>query len=184
VARLGLLTILTVASVVLTHTMSYFLSHPDEIDRAQALAGHGYLEAIGPTALVAGLLTVGLLAVVGGRSPRLSRRLNLSAPLLVATQGAAFLGLEIVERIDTLGQVAAEPAVAVGALLQAPLAWVLIRAISVGARLVRAVEAIRPLTWLSTVRPDSATSQHSTPIYTRSVIDSTFSRRGPPRVLF
>ena len=179
-ARVIVLLILTAMGVVITHGLSYLLSYPQVAARREALAGHEHLETAGPVLVIAGVATAVLLAVLAARGRGVMRELRLSGRVLATCQLVGFLGLEVIERLDTLDQVANEPALLTGAVLQAPAAWALIRAINAGALLVRGIALVAVPTWCSVIGPCGILTLQNTRLRTVPVRHSSISRRGPP----
>ncbi len=118
-----------VAGVLLGHTLTYLLAIPDPLHRDLVLrtTGHAYLPAAGEAALV--LLLAGVAAVVVRAWSRGRREGRDSfgglAGLLTAVQVSGFLGQEVLERLVTrspLGELVHDHVLAIGVLLQIPLA--------------------------------------------------------------
>jgi hypothetical protein len=122
----GALLGLALGGVLAGHTLTYDLLQPDAHQRAEALAatGHAYLHtanAAGVAAVVLALAVVFLSGVLG--DPDVSRALLVRR--LVGFQVAAFLGMEIVERLVAragFAQIGSVLVVGVGAQLLVALA--------------------------------------------------------------
>lgn len=183
-ARGVLRVVLAVAAaggVVAGHGLSYLLAHPHGDDRADALTGHGHLEVLGAVLVTIGVAAVLVAAVISRRA-----RFHRSSPrvgALALAQTAAFVGLEVAERVlagdgDAVLSVATEPAVAVGLVVQPLVALVIAAAIRSGARfidrLVTAADSLAGSMVPGPVVPPAAAGLR--PVVVRSDVN----QRGPP----
>lgn len=178
--RIGALVALTAMGVVVTHAVSYLLSYPRASARREALEGHAHLDFAGPGLVVLGLATAVALSIAAGRTQRPARQLGISRRSLIVCQLVGFAGLEAVERVDTLGQLANEPAVLLGVVLQIPAAWILFRSISLGALIVRQIALGVQPAWYRRVRPCRTEALFCAPVHVLAIELLPISRRGPP----
>jgi len=125
-------TLLAAAGVVMAHGLGYLSSYPRAVSRRDALEGHEYLEALGAVVVAGGVATVVWLVVLASRRVEVVQRLGPRWPKLAGLQMAGFLALELVERLGSAADFFTEPAVLIGALLQVPVAWLLVRTIEAG----------------------------------------------------
>ena len=125
--------------VIAGHSIGYHLAHPDAIERASSLgSSHGYLGPAAVVSIVAATIGVAWVALDAVRQ----RDRVPSAFVLARWQAAAFLTVEVVERLDHHNPIAAtagERAVWVGLAVQALLAVVATRALHATRRLVEAL---------------------------------------------
>lgn len=188
-ARGVLRVVLAVAAaggVVAGHGLSYLLAHPHGDDRADALTGHGHLEVLGAVLVTIGVAAVLVAAVISRRAISRRARFHRSSPrvgALALAQTAAFVGLEVAERVlagdgDAVLSVATEPAVAVGLVVQPLVALVIAAAIRSGARFIdRLVTAADSLAGSMVPGPVvSPAAAGLRPVVVRSDVN----QRGPP----
>jgi hypothetical protein len=127
---------LALGGVLLGHTVAYRLLLPDAHTRALELAasGHGYLSGANVVGLVASVAALATLFLGGVLRTNETAPRHLSARL-VGFQLAAFLTMEVLERIASAGDVQHLPSVlviglpvqALIALLVALVVWLLLR---------------------------------------------------------
>jgi len=138
---------LALGGVLLGHTVAYRLLLPDAHTRALELAasGHGYLSGANVVGLVASVVALAAL-FLGGVLRTNARAPRHLAARLVGFQMAAFLAMEVLERVASGGGVQHLPSVlviglpvqALIALLVAFVAWLLLRAAAAIAELLAA----------------------------------------------
>ncbi len=178
--RIGALLALTVMGVVVTHAVSYLLSYPQASARRAALEGHAHLDLAGPGLVAVGVATAVALMVALGRGQSPGLHLGIGRRALVGSQLVGFAGLEVIERVDTLGQLTNEPAVLVGLGLQIPAAWIIFRSISLGALIVRQIAfGVQPACYRR-VRPGQTEVPSCASILVLTFEILPISRRGPP----
>lgn len=136
--------LLAFSGVLASHGLAYVIAHPDQAGRAAALDGHGYLSTLGVLAVP--LVTVAL----GWASVRAARTAvgadGLTIGRLALWQTAAFVVQEVGERAvaGEAGQVLHEPAIAVGLLLQVPVAAALIGLVRCGRHVIENPGTVGP----------------------------------------
>lgn len=146
---------LALGGVLLGHTVAYRLLLPDAHTRALELAasGHGYLSGVNVVGLVASVVALAALFLGGVLGTNRTTPSHLAARL-VGFQMAAFLAMEVLERIASGGGADHLPSVllvglpvqALIALLVASAAWLLLRAAAAIAGLLSPTPA-----WAETV---------------------------------
>lgn len=132
--------VVVVAGVVVAHAIDYGLVFPDATVRRARLeaTGHGYWSVAVAMAVVAGALAVAAAVARGVERRRRDQPAARLDPLtLAAWMGAAFVTLEIVERVVAGAPATSllRPEIAVGLLLQGVVAFA-------AARLLGAVERV------------------------------------------
>jgi hypothetical protein len=181
VVRASVTAILAGMGVVLTHGLGYLMSHPEATARSEALAGHAHVHILGPGIVTAGAATAVLLVILGGRRRLLVRELQLSWRVLATSQLIGFVGLEVLERLNTLAEVVNEPALVAGVLLQVPAAWMMLRGITLGALLVGGIALMAaPPSWSVVAGPARLLGSRSGSVGTGPARHSPISSRAPP----
>jgi len=175
--------LLAAMGVVVAHGLGYLSSYPQAVSRRDALEGHAHLEAVGALFVVTGIATIVLLVVLAVRRVESLRELVPTWQSLASWQVSGFLALEFVERAGAPGEFITEPAILVGALIQVPVAWLLVRAIDVGAAVASRADispSWLPIPWAATALPLTVQAFGLVP---RVVHCSAISPRGPPHRL-
>lgn len=176
-ARRGAQALVVMAGVLLTHAVAYLVAHPDPVVRAAVLDGHGYQALASALVLPAAAGAFAWLAV--RRARRHEAADGLSIGRLAFLQTIVFVVVEVVERIpDGVSGVLSEPAIALGLLLQLPVAALLVTSL----RIVEAVVAgfMAPIGDRRTRAPVAFDPLPQTRTWGRREFLSSLIRRGPP----
>jgi len=172
--------LLAAFGVVVAHGLGYLSSYPRASARREALGGHEVLEAVGPLLVVGGIASAMLLVALAVRRVGNLRQVRPTWPRLAGWQMAGFLVLEFSERSGSLGDLFTEPAILVGALIQVPVAWLLVRAINAGVAVVSLATlsgAGASAHWLA---PALTVTPRSPSLVSCRVRCTATSPRGPP----